>query len=394
MQTFTRAGASSQSAAPQRQIPFGRPMIGEAERRAVAEVLSQPVLTHGPRVEQFEAAFAAFTGGAHAIAVSSCTAALHLAYLALGLEPGDEVVMPAVSHVATAHAVVLCGGVPVFADSDPATGNVDLDHVESLLGPYTAAISVVHFLGLPVDMTRVRRIADRHGLFVVEDCALSLGATWEGAHVGLHGDAGAFSFYPIKHITTGEGGMLLTRRADVAAAAAQQRAFGIDRNVVSRRDVPGTYDVTRLGNNYRMTEIAAAIGIEQMRRLPEFLEARERNFRALAEGLEGLEGVSILGGTGGQARSSHYCMSLVPDEPRRSRRGEIVAALSSRGVGSSVYYPRPIPSLSYYKASAGGADKCFPASQRICASIALPVGPHLETGDAGEIARSVKDAMA
>ncbi len=389
------ASTSASGTAPPRQIPFGRPMIGEAEQRAVAEVLAQPVLTHGPRVERFEADFAEYTGAPHAVAVSSCTAALHLAYLALGLEPGEEVIMPAVSHVATAHAVVLGGGVPVFADVDPETGNVDLDEVESLIGPHTAAISVVHFLGLPVDMTRVCAIADRHGLFVVEDCALSLGATWKGTHVGLHGDAGAFSFYPIKHITTGEGGMLLTRRGDVAAAAAQQRAFGIDRNVVSKRDVPGMYDVARLGNNYRMTEISAAIGIEQMRRLPEFLGERTRNFGALAEALVGVPGVgAILGDSRGEARSSHYCMSLVPAEDQQSRRAEIVAALAARGVGSSVYYPRPIPAMTYYKSPLKPADKSFPASQRICASIALPVGPHLSAGDAGRIAGAVKDAIA
>lgn len=395
--TTTRAPAPAPTpggAAP-RQIPFGRPMIGEAEQRAVAEVLAQPVLTHGPRVERFETDFAAFTGAPHAVAVSSCTAALHLAYLALGLEPGEEVIMPAVSHVATAHAVVLCGGVPVFADVDPETGNVDLDEVESLIGPHTAAISVVHFLGLPVDMTRVRAIADRHGLFVVEDCALSLGATWKGTHVGLHGDAGAFSFYPIKHITTAEGGMLLSRRGDVAAAAAQQRAFGIDRNVVSKRDVPGMYDVPLLGNNYRMTEISAAIGIEQMRRLPEFLTERERNFDALAGALGGAPGVgAVLGGSRGEARSSHYCMSVIPDESHQSRRAEIVAAMTARGIGTSVYYPRPIPSLSYYKSPLKPADKNFPASQRICASIALPVGPHLSPGDAVRVADALKDAIA
>ena len=202
-------------------IPFGKPLIGDGERDAVAEVLAGTTLTHGPRVKEFEAAFAQFTGAPWAIATSTCWAALHLSYMAIDLGPGDEVIVPAQTHVATAHAVEICGAKPVFCDAEPRTGNMDLDQLESLITDRTRALGLVHYLGRPVDMGRFMEIARRHDLYVVEDCAVALGATYDDVHVGLHGDIGCFSFYPVKHITTGEGGMVITRRDDLADRVSQ-----------------------------------------------------------------------------------------------------------------------------------------------------------------------------
>jgi len=179
-------------------------MIGEEERRAVAEVLSGPILVHGPRATEFETAFAAYTEAPHAVSVSSCTAALHLSYFYLGIGAGDEVIVPAQTHTATAHAVELCGATPVFVDSEPETGNIDTEQVEQKITGRTKAISVVHYLGMPVNMARISDTAGRRGLFVVEDCALAIGTYFKGIHAGLHGDVGCFSFYPVKHMTTAE----------------------------------------------------------------------------------------------------------------------------------------------------------------------------------------------
>ncbi|RPH52969.1 DegT/DnrJ/EryC1/StrS family aminotransferase, partial [bacterium] len=267
-------------------IHFGRPIIGEEEKAAVLAVLGGPILTHGPLVKQFEAAFAESTGAEHAVALASCTAALHLAYFYLGLGPGDEVIVPSETHVATAHAVELCGARPVFVDSEEKTGNLDLDRVEAAITPRTRALSIVHYLGMPVEMDRVQEIARRHELFVVEDAALALGTRYKGIHAGLWGDVGCFSFYPVKHITTAEGGMLTTRRPEIAARISMVRAFGIDRNVPSERKVPGMYDVEALGFNYRMNELGAALGIEQMKRLPELLRRRRENYETLSRALE------------------------------------------------------------------------------------------------------------
>lgn len=378
-----------------REIPFGRPIIGEEEREAVQKVLDSPILVHGPRAKEFEAAFGGYTGSAHNVSVSSCTAGLHLAYFYQNIKPGDEVIVPAQTHVATVHAVELCGGRPVFVDAEPATGNVNIDAIEALITPRTRAISIVHFLGIPVAMDRVCAIAKKHNLFVVEDCALAIGTRYRGVHAGLWGDLGAFSFYPVKHITTAEGGMVITRRPEVAAALTRQKAFGVDRTV-SERSVPGVYDVTHLGFNYRMNEIEAAIGIEQVKRIPWILKRRTENFMALRKACADISQIRFLETSDPHAESSHYCATIVLDDAWRERRLEIVRRLNAAGVGTSVYYPRPVPHFSYYVQKYGDpGPQSFPEASRISyGSIALPVGPHLGVEDMLYIAQTLKETIA
>jgi perosamine synthetase len=377
-------------------IPFGKPIIGQEERDAVADVLAGTTLTHGPRVKDFEAAFAEFTGAPHAIATATCMASLHLAYLFLEIGAGDEVLVPAQTHVAMAHGVQAVGAKPVFVDADQRTGNVDLDQAEALVNERTRAISVVHYLGLPVDMERVLDIARRHDLFVVEDCAIALGATYGGTHVGLHGDVGCFSFYPVKHITTGEGGMVITTRDDVADRVSKQRAFGIDKSVLADRRHTAAYEIEHLGLNYRMGEIGAAMGVEQMKRLPGFLEARERNFDALSEALSEVDGLRVLEtGHDGDMRSSHYCLTAVLDPELREHREQIIERLKAEGVGTSVYYPKPLSETSFYSREYGIAPGSHPVAAEISyGSIAFPVGPHLEPGDVDTIAGAVRGVLS
>jgi perosamine synthetase len=376
-------------------IPFGKPLLGDAERQAAADVLSGTTLTHGPRVKEFEAAFAAYTGAPYAVATATCMASLHLAYLTLGIGPGDEVLVPAQTHVAMAHAVEICGATPVFVDAEPRTGAVDLDLMEGLVTERTRAISVVHYLGLPVDMERVLAIARPRGIFVVEDCAIALGARIGDVHVGLHGDIGCFSFYPVKHITTGEGGMVITTRADVADQVSKQRAFGIDKSVLADRRHTAAYEIEHVGLNYRMGEIGAAIGVKQLERLPGFLEARERTFVALRGRLGEIEGLTVLEtGHDGDRRSSHYCLTAVLDEPLAARREEIIAGLKDRGVGTSVYYPKALPDTRYYRATYGYPERSCPVATQISTcSIALPVGPHVEEGDVETMVDAVRNVV-
>ena len=376
-----------------RRIPFGAPLLGTEEKQAVQAVLNGPVLAHGPRGAEFERAFAEFIGGGHAVAVSSCAAALHLAYFYLKIGPGDEVIVPAQTHVATAHAVEICGARPVFVDCDQKTGNIDIDGIEAAITPNTRAIAPVHFLGTPVRMEPVCEIAREHDLFVVEDCALAVGAHVNGVHVGLIGDVGCFSFYPVKHMTTGEGGLFVTRHREVAEKVARQRAFGVDRHVTQRK-TPGVYDVDILGLNYRMSELQAALGIEQLKRVPAFLRIRREHYRILKEALEGVAGVTVLATTDGDHQSSYYCLSIVLAEDIADRRGSIVQALKERGVGTSVYYPRPVPFLTYYQRKYGAGELDFPNASRISdRSIALPVGPHLSESDPTYMAAAVKEII-
>lgn len=378
----------------EQQIHFGRPMIGDEERDAVVEVMSSPQLVHGPRAKAFEAAFAGWLGeGVHATTVSSCTAGLHLAYIHLGIGAGDEVIVPAQTHVATAHAVEITGAKPVFVDCDRETGNIDIAAMEAAITPRTRAISVVHFLGLPVDMARVMEIAGRHGLFVVEDCALAIGASLDGRACGLWGDVGIFSFYPVKHMTTAEGGMVVSRHADVIASIANIKAFGYDR-ALGERKVAGVYDITRLGLNYRMNEIAAAIGLVQVGKLAGFQQRRMANAAALREALADVAGVTLLADGGGRFVHGNYCLTAILYGSLAERRTDVIEGMKAREIGTSVYYPVPVPLSSYYRGKYGWKDEDFENAARIShASIALPIGPHLEVDDMRRIARGLADAI-
>ena len=376
-----------------RTISFGAPMIGAEERAAVAAVLDGPILVHGPRATQFEEAFAAYTGAPHALSVASCTAGMHLVWFTLGLGPGDEVIVPAQTHVATAHAVELTGARAVFVDAEPATGNIDIGAIEAAITPRTKGITVVHYLGVPVDMPRVVALTRKHRLFLLEDCALAVGARVDGVHTGLLGDAGVFSFYPVKHMTTAEGGMIVTRDAGLAAKLKLRKAFGVDRSHGERK-IPGAYDVVALGFNYRMSEIHAAIGIEQVKKLDRFLVRRRENFRVLRSALAEIPGVGTLGAPDGRLQSSWYCYAalLAPDlAPKRER---IIRTLNEHGVGTSVYYPQPVPRMTWYRERYGWKDGSFPVAARISdASISLPVGPHLGPEDMTYIGRALAQAL-
>ena len=374
-------------------IPFGRPMIGEEEKSAVMEVLNDPILVHGPRSKEFENSFAAYTKAPHAVSVSSCTAALHLSYFYLKLKAGDEVIVPAQTHNATAHAVEFCGAKPVFVDAEIKTGNIDIDQIEPLITERTKAISIVHFLGMPVNMDRINEIAKKYGLFVVEDDALAIGTYYKGVHAGLLGDAGCFSFYPIKHMTTAEGGMLITRNEEIATGITRQRAFGVDRTQGERK-IPGIYDVTMLGYNYRMNEIQAALGIEQVKRMNEFLKQRKLNYERLYDGLKEIDEIFLFQSSHGDYQSSYYCLSMLLNESLVKKRFEIVDYLKNHGVGTSVYYPHPVPHLTYYKEKYDYGEETYPVAAMISnGSIALPVGPHLNIEDMDYIIASISKAI-
>lgn len=376
-----------------RNIPFGKPIIGDEERRAVDEVLRGAQLVHGPRATLFEEKFAAFAGGGHTLSLASCTAGLHLAYVYLGIGPGDEVIVPAQTHVATAHAVEFTGAKPIFVDVQRDTGNIDIDLAAQAITSRTRAISVVHYLGLPVDMDHILDLARRHDLFVVEDCALALGAYYKGSHVGLLGDIGVFSFYPVKHITTAEGGMALTQHREIAEKLKKIKAFGYDK-MLGERIVPGIYDVNILGYNYRMNELEAAIGVEQLKRLPSFLEKRAENDTVLREGLSELDEISLLSAGGGDFQHSYYCLAAVLDDSLLEKRFDIISTLRSNGVGTSIYYPGPVPHLTYYKDKYDLGRVPYPEASRIShQSIALSVGPHLDEDDMRYVVEAMKNAI-
>jgi perosamine synthetase len=247
---------------------------------------------------------------------------------------------------------------------------------------------------MPVNMHRINEIARKHGLFVIEDCALAIGSYLDGVHAGLLGDVGCFSFYPVKHITTAEGGMVITRNGTLAEKISRQRAFGIDRNIISERAVPGIYDVQELGWNYRLNELGAALGIAQMKRIDGFLKKRKANYTALTEGLRAIDEVELLQSSRHGYRSSYYCQSIILKEPLSRKRFEIVSYLKQHGVGTSVYYPSPVPYMTYYRNRYGYTNGSFPVAARLSNnSIALPVGPNVSPDDIDYMVATIKDAI-
>jgi dTDP-4-amino-4,6-dideoxygalactose transaminase len=374
-------------------IPFGRPMLDASEIAAVTEVLSGPQLVHGPVSHEFEQRFAERMGARHAVSVSSCTAGLHLSLLVKGVGPGDRVAVPATTHVATAHAVEYCGAQPRFVDVEADSGNIDATALSEALEPEVKAIMVVHYLGLPCDMDPILALAETAGAFVIEDCALAVDATYGEAKAGTLGLTGCFSFYPVKHMTTLEGGMVTSNDEDVAAAIAQRKAFGYDRTIRERAK-PGIYDVTALGYNYRMNEAQAAIGLSQLGKLDAFQKARAENHRLLKSALAELDEVTVFEPVKGKATSSHYCLNAVLPRDGAIERDAVVASLREAGIGTSVHYPRAVPLLRYYRDKYGYREGQFPVSEWLAdQTISLPVGPHLKDGDALRIAEALKRAL-
>lgn len=362
-----------------RNISFGRPILGEAEQQAMAQVLSGTVLTHGPQCAAFEARFAAEIGVRHAITTSNCTTALHLALIAHDVGPGDEVIVPAMTHVATAHVVEHCGARPVFVDVDPATGNISPTGVAAAITPRTKAIMVVHYLGLPCDMDAIMAAAG--SIPVVEDCATALGATYGDAKPGAIGTAGCFSFYPAKHITTLEGGMLTTNDDRVADRVKKQRAFGYDKNL-GERSVPGVYDIAMLGWNYRMSEGHAAVGLCQMDRLAGFIATRRANADVLISYLSQAEGALVFPMTHGKGDSARYCINITLPHDGGPDRTELIRALNADGIGTSVHYPVALPLSKYYRGKYGFRPEDFAVANWIAnRTISLPCAPHLGQDD-------------
>lgn len=362
-----------------RQIPFGRPILGDAEQKAMAEVLSGTMLTHGPKCAAFEERFADLIGARHAITMSNCTTALHLSLVAHDIGPGDEVIVPAMTHVATAHSVEHCGAKPVFVDVDPDTGNISPQKIAAAITPKTKAVMVVHYLGLPCDMDAVRVAAGE--LPVIEDCATALGADYGGVKPGAIGATGCFSFYPAKHITSMEGGMLTTNDDRIADRVRKQRAFGYDKNL-GERSIPGVYDIAMLGWNYRMSEGHAAVGLCQLDRLPGFLKARCENADTLISYLAKAEGAVVFPLTHGKGVSARYCVNVTLPKDGDIDRAALIRALNEDGIGTSVHYPVALPLSRYYREKYGYSPDDFEVAEWIAThTISLPCGPHLDNAD-------------
>jgi dTDP-4-amino-4,6-dideoxygalactose transaminase len=374
------------------KVPFGRPDITDREIQAVLNVLKKPILAHGPLSDKFAKLFAKYTGSKFATTVSSCTAGMHLFYLAKNIKSGDEVIVTSQSHISTAHSISLTGAKPVFIDCNPFNGNIEISKIEKKITKKTKAISLVHHLGNPSDMNAIIKIAKKNNLLVMEDCATALGAKINNKHVGNFGNAGVFSFYPIKHITTGEGGIVISNDKKTIDKINMLKAFGVNKSYLKRR-IPGEYDSSLLGLNYRMNEISSAIGIEQIKRFPKFLAIRKKNYNYLLSKIIKKKTFDIVEFEKKPFYGSYYCLCIVIKD-KKINRLEIINKLNSKGVGTSIYYPKPIPEMTYYKKKYKYSSSQFKNAEKFSyKSIALPLGTHLKKKDLNLIANSINEII-
>jgi UDP-4-amino-4,6-dideoxy-N-acetyl-beta-L-altrosamine transaminase len=370
-------------------LPYGRHSISDEDIRAVSEVLRGDWLTTGPVVERFERAVCELTGAKHGVAVSSGTAALHVAYEALGIGPGDEVVVPALTFVATANAALYCGATPVFADVLSGTLLVDPASVESRLSAKTKAIVAVDYAGQPCDYARLRELAARRRVALVADACHSLGGSTGGAKVGSLADATILSFHPVKHITTGEGGMVLTDDDGVAARARSLRNHGVSTDALQRMRL-GTwaYDMAELGHNYRLSDFACALGASQLRRLPAWVE-RRRELAAIYD--TAFAGSGYVAALERDANAGHAFHLYVVRLASAKLRAGAFADLRDAGIGANVHY-RPVYQHSYYRRRFGDRRGLCPHAERAYDVIlSLPLFPAMQDEDAHLVADRLKN---
>jgi perosamine synthetase len=363
-------------------IPLARPVLGEAEERAVIEVLRSGQLSLGPRLEEFEEAFAEMVGAHCASAVSSGTAGLHLALRSVGVQDGDEVITSPFSFVASANAVIYERARPVFADIDPVTLNLDPAAAQAAITGRTKAILPVHIFGYPADMQAFERIAQEHGLAIVEDACEALGASHgDGVPVGGRGHPAVFGFYANKQLTTGEGGMI------TLADSALKERIDSERNQGRAPDMDWL-DHDRLGFNYRLSDIACAIGLAQLDRLDEMLAARARVAGLYRQALAGIEGLGLPCEDRGHEQRGWFV--FVVQLPGGVDRDETVRALAAEGIQSKPYLPA-IHLMSFYRERYGHREGEFPVCEQVAkCSLALPFFPEMGEGQVGRVAQALR----
>lgn len=357
------------------QIPFHRADLGEEEVQAVADVIRSGWLTMGAKTFEFEKQFAHYVGASHAIAVSSCTAALHLALEAVGVKRGDEVLVPTTTFTATAEVVTYFGARPVFVDVDPNMMNLDPADAERRITPRTKAIIPVHLAGTPCDMREIVDLSRRHGIRVIEDAAHALPSSYHTQKVGSISDLTAFSFYATKTLTTGEGGMITTEDAECAKRLQVMRLHGIARDAWKRYSAEGSwfYEVLEAGYKYNLTDLQAALGLAQLAKCDAMFAGRQRVAERYTEAFEGIAALQVPSVPDDRTTSWHlYILRLNPDGLRIDRN-QFIRELADRGVSTSVHFI-PLHLQPVYQRDFGYKAGDYPVAEReFQRSLSLPI---------------------
>jgi dTDP-4-amino-4,6-dideoxygalactose transaminase len=382
-------------------LPISKPYFGEEERLAVQRPLETGWVVQGPYVEEFERRFARFTGVEHAVATTSCTTALHIAVAALGLRPGDEVIVPSFTWVSTANVVEYMGAKPVFCDVRLDTFNIDPEQIEGLVTDRTVGLMPVHLFGRSADLPAVAAIAERHGLWMVEDAACAFGTFQDGRHAGTTGDFGAFSFHPRKSITTGEGGMITMRSAEAASLTRTLRDHGASRSDFQRHGARRSFelaDYDHLGFNFRMTDIQGSIGCVQMDRAEFILGERRRLAAGYAERLAALDWLRTPQVPEGEEHGwqAYVCLfaseepSLANARELHERRNALMEALEGQGIATRPGTHAPVET-GLYRERYGLREGQFPAAHLAARlSLALPLFPGMTDADLDRVVDALR----
>lgn len=378
---------------PEREttLPYGRQWLDDDDVAAVVEVLRSDWLTTGPKVTEFEEAFASEVGAKYAVAVSSGTAALHAAVYSLGIGPGDEVIVPSMTFAATANCVVYQGGRPVFADVDPGTLLLDPNSVLSRITSRTKAVIAVDYAGQPCDYDALREITERYGLALLDDACHALGARCKGRPAGSLADLNIFSFHPVKHITTGEGGMISTDDAGLAQRMRLFRNHGITSDH-HQRDQQGSwfYEMVDLGYNYRITDLQCALGLSQLRKLPNFVALRQAIARRYDSAFTESPLVQPLGVRDDVVHSYHLYVVLLNTSQVHTSRAEVFAALRAQRIGVNVHYV-PVHLHPFYRERFGTEPGICPVAEAAYERIlSLPIFPRMTDQDVGDVIEAVR----
>jgi perosamine synthetase len=378
----------------QRQLPYGHQSIDDGDIGAVVNVLRSDWLTTGPKVREFERAFASFTGAGEAVAVSSGTAALHAAMHELGIGPGDEVIVPAMTFAASANCVVYQGGTPVFADVEPQTLLIDCKDVEAKITSRTRAIIAVDYAGQPCDYDSLRALAARHGLSLVADACHSLGASYKGQPVGSLADLNVFSLHPVKAMTTGEGGMITTQSFETAHGMRRFRNHGITSDHFQREQLGSwLYEMVEIGFNYRLSDIQCALGLSQLGKLPGWIARRRAIARFYNDAFAQLPAIVPLGVNPEVGHAYHlYVIQLEPGY-LSAARAQCFAALRAEGIGVNVHY-LPVHLHPFYRESFGTVPGLCPHAEAAYENIiSLPIFPAMSDGDVDDVIEAIWKVM-
>lgn len=385
----------SQSYQPRSSLlPYGQQWLDEADIESVIQVLRSDFLTQGPAIQAFEQKVADYVGAKYGVAFTNGTAALHGACFAAGIGVGDEVITTPLTFLASSNCVLYQGGTPVFCDINLETYNIDPDELEGKITPNTKAIIAVDFAGQPAEMDRISEIARQHGLIVIEDAAHSLGADYDDRKVGTWADMTMFSFHPVKHVTTGEGGLIVTDNEEFYRKLIQFRSHGMTRNPdeMTRNDGPWYYEMQSLGYNYRMTDIQAALGVSQMDKLDRFVHRRREIIELYNRELADIPGL-VLPYQHPKANSSWhlYVVRFLPEFFERTRK-EIFEKLRELNIGVNVHYI-PVYLQPYYQQLGFAKGLCPNAERYYETAITLPLFPKMTTEDVKDVVRAIRVAI-